>query len=110
MEKGEDEVAGANVVGELGEEGVAEGVVAEVLNGAATVGVGVSFLELSFGEGGVSPEEEGADGLFPGEVDEFLMGLDGVGDGGGGGEKEYQGRYRFEEGGAAWGGNVVGPF
>ncbi|XWK48566.1 hypothetical protein RBB78_14110 [Tunturiibacter empetritectus] len=52
VEKREDEVAGADVVGEVGEECVAEGVVAEVLNGAATVGVGVGLLELGLGEGG----------------------------------------------------------
>jgi hypothetical protein len=69
-------------VGEVGEEGVAEGVVAEVLDGAASVGVGVSFLELGFGEGGIVLEEYGPDGLLPGEVDQLLMALDGVGDGG----------------------------
>jgi len=69
-------------VGEVGEEGVAEGVVAEVLDGAASVGVGVSLLELGFGERRVMLEEYGADGELPGEVDQFLVALDGVGDGG----------------------------
>jgi hypothetical protein len=109
-DEAEDEVSRADVVGEVGEEGVAEGIVAEVLNGAATVGVGVGFLKLGFGEGGVVLEEDGADGLLPGEVDELLMGLDGVGDGRGRGEDESKGGYRFEQGGAAWGGNVVSPF
>ncbi len=88
MDESEDEVAGADVVGEVGEEGVAEGVVAEVLDGAATVGVGVGLLKLGFGEGGVVLEEDGADGLLPGEVDELLMGLDGVGFSRGCGEEE----------------------
>ena len=39
-----DEVAGADVVGEIGEENVAKGIVAGVLNGATTVGVGVCLL------------------------------------------------------------------
>ncbi len=82
MEEREDEVAGADVVGEVGEEGVAEGIVAEVLNGAAAVGVGVGLLKLRFGEGGELLEQEGADGPLPGEVDELLMSLDGVRDGG----------------------------
>jgi hypothetical protein len=69
-------------VGEVGEEGVAEGVVAEVLDGAAPVGVGVSLLELGFGERGIVLEEYGPDGLLPGKVDQLLMALDGVGDGG----------------------------
>ena len=45
-EEVDDEVAGADVVGEVGEEEVAEGVVADVLNDAATVGVGAGLLEL----------------------------------------------------------------
>jgi hypothetical protein len=48
------------------------------LNGTAAVGEGVGFLELGFGEGGVFLEENGPDGLLPGEVDQLLMGLDGV--------------------------------
>jgi hypothetical protein len=68
-EEADDEVSGANVVGEVREEGVAEGVVAKILNGRAAVGVGVSLLELGVGEGGVLLEEDGADGLLPGEVD-----------------------------------------
>jgi hypothetical protein len=80
-EEADDEVSGADVVGEVGEEAVAEGVVAEVLDGAAAVGVGVSFLELGFGEAGVLLEKNGPDGLLPGEVDQLLMGLDGVGNG-----------------------------
>ena len=80
-EEADDEVSRADVVGEIGEEFVAEGVVAEVLNGAAAVGVGVSLLELSFGEGGVLLEKNRPDGLLPGEIDQFLVALDGVRDG-----------------------------
>lgn len=43
-EKAEDEVAGADVVGEVGEEDVAEGVIAKVLDCAASVGIGVGSL------------------------------------------------------------------
>jgi hypothetical protein len=74
-EKTDDEVSGADVVGEVGEEGVAEGVVAEILDGASSVGVGVSFLELGFGEGGVVLEEDGPDRLLPREVDQLLVAL-----------------------------------
>jgi hypothetical protein len=88
VQKGEDEVPGADVVGEIGEEGVAEGVVAEVLDGAAAVGVGVGLLELGLGESGEVLEQDGADGLLPGEVDELLVGLDGVGDAAGGRQQE----------------------
>ena len=96
VEQREDKVAGADVVGEVGEEGVAEGIVAEVLNGAAAVGVGVSFQELRVSERRIVLEENRANGRFPGDVDELLMGLDGVGDGRGRCEKECEGRYRFE--------------
>jgi hypothetical protein len=81
-EEAYDEVSGADVVGEIRKEGVAEGIVTEVLDGGAAVGVGVSLLELSLGEVGVVLKENWADGLLPGEVDQLLMGLDGVGDGG----------------------------
>jgi len=96
VEEREDEVAGADVVGEVGEEPVAEGIVAEVLNGAATVGVGVGFLKLRFCEGGEFFEEEWANGLLPGEVDEGLVGLDRVGDCGDGREEQGQEGGRFE--------------
>jgi hypothetical protein len=62
----EDEVSGADVVGKVGEERVAEGVVAEVLDGAAAVGVAMGLLKLGVGEAGVLLEEKGADGLPPG--------------------------------------------
>ena len=102
-QKSEDEVAGADVVGEVGEEGVAEGIVAEVLNGAAAVGVGVSLLELGFGEGGIVLEKNGPDGLLPGQIDQLLVSLDGVGDGWRCREKQPEGGYCLKEGGAAGG-------
>jgi len=80
-DEGEDEVAGADVVGEIGEELVAEGVVAEVLDGAAAVGIAVRGVDLLLGEVGIVLEQDGADGCLPGEVDDLLVGLDGVGDG-----------------------------
>ena len=109
-EEADDEVSGANVVGEVGEEAVAEGVVAEVLDGAAAVGVGVSLLELGFGEGGVMFEKNGPDGLLPGDVDQLLVGLDGVGNGGHRREEQSEQGYRFKEGGAAVGGNRLASF
>jgi hypothetical protein len=103
-EEAGDEVSGADVVGEVGEECVAEGVVAEVLDGAAAVGVGMGFLQLSFGEARVVLEENRPDGLLPREVDQFLMALDRVGDGRRCQEEEREERDRFEESGAVGGG------
>jgi hypothetical protein len=68
-EEGDDEVAGANVVGEVREVLVAEGVVADVLDDAAAVGVGAGFFELGGGDGGVAALEQGNDGGGPREVE-----------------------------------------
>ena len=75
-------------MGEVGEELVAERIIAEVLNGAAAIGVGVSFLKLSFSKSGEVFEKNRANGLLPGEVNELLVGLHGVRDSRGAGEKE----------------------
>jgi len=58
------------------------------LNGAAAVSVGVGDLELLFGKVGITLEQEWADGGSPGEVDELLMGLNGVGVGGAGSDEK----------------------
>ena len=94
-EEADDEVSRADVVGEVREEGVAEGIVAEVLDGTAAVGVGVGLLELSVGESGIFLEEKGADGLLPSKIDQLLVTLDGVGDGRGCRQKQSEDSYRF---------------
>lgn len=81
MDETEDEVTRADVMGEIAEEGVAERVVAEILNGAAAVGVGVSFLDLRLGEVWEALEQEWANRLLPREIDKLLVGLDRVGKG-----------------------------
>ena len=75
----ENEVSGADVVSEVGEERVAEGIVAKVLDGGAAVGVGVGFVELGVGEVGEVLEDDRDNGVLPGDVDDLLMRLDGVG-------------------------------
>lgn len=106
----DDKVSGPYVVGEIGEEGIAEGVVAEVLNGGAAVGEGVCLLKLGFSEGGVLFEENGPDGLLPGEIDQLLMGLDGVRYGRGRREEQSEDRGRFKEVVAAWGRDLLSSF
>jgi hypothetical protein len=54
-------------------------------------------------------EEEGADGLLPGEIDELFVGLDRVGDARRGHEEQGKERYRLEKRGAAWERNCVAP-
>ena len=73
-EKVDDKISGADVVSEIGKEWIAEGVIADVLNDAAAVGVGASMLDLSGSERGVAREKQRDDGTLPGEVDELLMG------------------------------------
>ena len=89
-EKADDEVAGADVVGEIGEKGVAEGIVAEVLNGRATVGIGVGLIDLRVGEVGEVLKDDGENRVFPSEVDDLFVGLDGVGGALGGDEEEKE--------------------
>ena len=108
-EEGEDKVSGAYVVGEIGEVGVTEGVVAEVLNGAATVGVGVRLFKLGGSEIGEAEQEKRTDGLLPGEVDEFFVRLDGVGESGERGEDEAKGNDGLEERFAVCGEDVGSP-
>ena len=82
-EEVDDEVAGADLVGEVGKELVAEGVVADVLDDAAAVGVGTGVLDLLGREVRVAALEKGNDGAIPGEIDELLVGEERVGVGGG---------------------------
>ena len=87
-----NKVAGANVVSEIGEESVTEGIVAEVLDGTAAVGIGSSLLELSLGEVGEAFEQDRADGVLPREIDDGFMGLDRVWDSGRGCQDEDEQR------------------
>ena len=78
-EEGSDEVSGADVVQQVGEEGFAQGIVAEVLDDASAVGIGAGLAELGGSEIGVALEQQRLDGVGPSEVDELLVGEDGVG-------------------------------
>ena len=50
----DDEISRTDVVRQIGERCVAEGIVADVLNDAAAIGVCAGVLKLSGGEGGVT--------------------------------------------------------
>src|ERR1019366_1905118 len=50
------------------------GIVAEILDGASAVGVGVGLAKLSGSESGVALEQQRLDGVGPGEVDNRFMG------------------------------------
>jgi hypothetical protein len=76
-QQGDDEVSGTDVVGQIREEFLAEGVIAEILNGTASVCIGMCVLELGGAEIRVSREEQRPNGSLPREVDELLVSLDG---------------------------------
>lgn len=78
-DEAENEISGADIVGEIAEESIAEGIIAQVLNGTAAVGVRVGFVNLRFGEGWVTFEKERTNRLFPGKIDELLVSLDRIG-------------------------------
>lgn len=75
----EDEVSGAHVVDEIGEEVGAEGVVADVLDERAAVGVGVGFAEVCIRRVGEAGLQQRTELVAPEEVNDLLMGEDGVG-------------------------------
>ena len=77
-EEVDDEIPGADIVGEVGERFVAKGVIADVLDDASTVGVGAGMLQLGGGERWIAAEQEGNDGILPGEIDEHLMRQQGI--------------------------------
>lgn len=95
-----DEVAGADVVHQVAVEGFTERVVADILYGAAAVGVGVGFTKLRGGEIGKAGKQQRTDGGLPGEVDELFVGLKRVGQGGPGCEEERQQSGRLEQRGS----------
>lgn len=59
--KAGDEVGRPDIMGEIAEEDIAEGEVAEVLDSTAAVGIRVSVPELVFGELAIPAEENRAD-------------------------------------------------
>ena len=77
-EEAHDKIAGADVVGQVGIEAVAKGVVAHILYHAATVSVGAGLLKLQRSQVGIAAEQQGYDRVLPGEVDELLVGDNGV--------------------------------
>jgi hypothetical protein len=78
-EQCEDEVATANVVGEIAKEVAAVRVVAEILDDGAAVGVSVCFFEFFRGGFREALKEQRADAVGPGGIDDGLMCQDGVG-------------------------------
>src|SRR5580700_3129439 len=73
-----DEVAGADVMGEIAEEPVAKGIVARVLDGGSAIGVGASFTKLGGRGVGVAAEKQRLDGRVPRDIDESFVSEKGI--------------------------------
>ena len=69
----ENEITAADVVHEVAEFGAAEGIVAEILDDGATVGIGMRFGELVFGQIGETLEEERANVVGPHQVHDSFV-------------------------------------
>ena len=79
VEHPDNEISGPDVVCEVAEEGLAEGIVAHVLDDASAVSVGVGYDELVFCGTGELGQEQRSDRIIPRQIDEFLVGQDRVG-------------------------------
>ena len=67
------EISRTNVVSEIGEESIAKGIVANVLDDASTISKGASMCDLSVGQCGITTFEERNNGTVPGKVDELFV-------------------------------------
>src|SRR5215471_100102 len=74
----DDKISRANVVGEVAEESFAEGVVPHVLDGASAIGIRVCNDEFMIGGARKLGQEERPYRIVPCEIDQFLVGQNGV--------------------------------
>jgi len=91
------EVAAADVVGEVAEEFVAERVVAEILDEAAAVGVGVGFDEFVRSGVGIALKEKRFYFVLPQDVNDLFMGEERVAAGGERKEEEEQEQHEMRK-------------
>ncbi len=89
-EESADEIGGADVVDDIAEGVAAVRVVAEVLNDGAAVGVTVGGAQFVVGGVGEAREEQRADAVFPGGIDDGFVSEHGVGVGSRRSEREQQ--------------------
>src|ERR1039457_4531748 len=73
-QKFEDKVAAANIMHQVAELPAAEGIVAEVLDNRATVGVSMRFADLIVRESGVTGQQERPDLVGPEQIDNLFVG------------------------------------
>src|SRR6185369_17810765 len=72
------EVAAANVMHQIAELYAAEGIVAQVLDDGAAIGVGMRLGDLLFRESGIALQKEGTKGVSPEQVNNLFVSQDGI--------------------------------
>jgi len=77
----EHKVAGANVVGEVRKRLVAERIIADVLNRAASVGIRARTIKISNRQIRIPAHQQRNDRVLPGKVDELLVRQQRISDG-----------------------------
>src|SRR5580698_11005529 len=85
-----DKVAGADVVGQVRDELVAERVVANILDDAACIGVRASLFQLCRGNTRIPAAQQRHDRTLPGKVDQLFVGEERISTSGPAGEHETQ--------------------
>jgi len=73
-----NKVSATDVMHQAAEFRAAEGVIAEILDDGASIGVGMRLLDLVLRQSWISLEEEGLDLIGPEQVYNFLVGQNGV--------------------------------
>ena len=74
----DDEVTGAHIVGEVRKRRIAEGIITDVLNDAATIGVSPSAVKVGGSQVGITAEQQWSDRVIPSEIDQLLVGEQGI--------------------------------
>jgi hypothetical protein len=75
---------------EVGDEGIAVWVVANVLNDGARISIGACVFKVLGGDIGISAAQQGHDGALPGKVNQLFMGKQRISAGGAAEEKAKQ--------------------
>ena len=75
LEKTPNKICRSDVVRQVAEKPVTEWVIAEILNGAAAVSVGMGPLQFCFGRMGKAAQQIGFYGAVPVQIDQLLMRL-----------------------------------
>src|SRR5208282_2782253 len=76
-----NEISAANIVHQIAELHAAKGVVAQILDDRASIGIGMRFRKLCFGQAREACEQERLELVRPQQVHDLLVGENGIGEG-----------------------------